>query len=308
MKQIQSVSLIGLGAIGAAYGSRLHELLGGSFKVVANEERIKRYQEKGIKVNDQIYHFNYITPESAARPADLVIFAVKNAELHQAMKEVHEHIGPDTIILSLLNGISSEDEIYKACKNKHILPSMCVEIDAVRTKDEVHFSNIGKICYGGLASSIADDIEAVQDLFERTGIPYEISADIQHTMWWKFMINVGINQTSAVLKAPYAVFQKLPLAYEWMESAMLEVAAISQKNGVNLTTADVKKVWPTVNKVSPQGKTSMLQDIEAGRKTEVEYFAGTVCELGEKYHVPTPVNEQLYKIIRILEERAALES
>jgi len=64
----------------------------------------------------------------------------------------------------------------------------------------------------------------------------------------------------------------------------------------------VEKFWPIINNLSPKGKTSMLQDVEAGRKTEVEYFAGKVCELGEKYHVPTPVNNQLYKIIRINEE------
>ena len=64
----------------------------------------------------------------------------------------------------------------------------------------------------------------------------------------------------------------------------------------------MKKFWPIINNLSPKGKTSMLQDVEAGRKTEVEYFAGKVCELGEKYQVPTPVNDQLYKIIRIIEE------
>ncbi len=120
------------------------------------------------------------------------------------------------------------------------------------------------------------------------------------------MINVGINQTSAVLKAPYGVFQKLPVAYEWVEAAMYEVVVLSEKAGVFLTEEDVKKFWPILNHLSPEGKTSMLQDIEAGRKTEVDYFAGKVCELGKKYQVPTPVNDQLYKMIHIIEEMATL--
>ncbi|WP_394232222.1 ketopantoate reductase family protein [Niallia oryzisoli] len=306
MKKIRKVTLVGLGAIGAAYGSLLHDSLADSFQVVANEERIKRYQEKGILINEQPYYFNYITPEAKTEPADLVIFAVKNAELPQAIKDARHHVGSDTIILSLLNGISSEEEIYAAYHNEHILYSMSVEIDAVRAHNEVRFTTRGRIEYGEMDNTLSDDVHAVKELFEEIGINYEISRNISHTMWWKFMINVGINQTSAVLKAPYGVFQSLPIAYEWVESAMREVVSLSEKTGTGLSEKDLKKFWPIINNLSPNGKTSMLQDVEAGRKTEVEYFAGKVCELGKKYGVPTPINEQLYKMIRIIEEMEKL--
>ena len=114
MKKIDTVTLVGLGAIGAAYGSKLHDSLKDSFQVVANEVRIQKYQKSGILINNQVFHFNYITPEIVSEPADPVIFAVKNAELPQAIQDAKHHVGPDTIILSLLNGISSEEEIYKA--------------------------------------------------------------------------------------------------------------------------------------------------------------------------------------------------
>ena len=302
MKRIESVTLVGLGAIGAAYGSLLHDSLKGSFRIVANEQRIQKYQKNGIKINDDVYHFDYITPETKVEPVDLVIFAVKNAELLQAIEDAKYHVGPNTIILSLLNGISSEETIYGSYRNDHILYSMSVEIDALRTGLDVRFSTRGRIEYGEKNNELSEDVLAVKDLFDRVGIDYKISDNITHTMWWKFMINVGVNQTSAVLKAPYGVFQTLPIAYEWMESAMMEVVALSEKAGTGLTVEDVKKFWPIINNLSPKGKTSMLQDIEAGRKTEVDYFAGKVCELGRKYGVATPINEQLYKIIRILED------
>ena len=132
MKKINSVSLIGLGAIGAAYGTRLHDSLAGSFRIIANDERIKRYEETPFQITGKEYRFNYITPETKAEPADLVIIAVKNAELPQAIDDIRNHVGPDTIILSLLNGISSEKEISKVYQNAPILYSMCVSIDAVR--------------------------------------------------------------------------------------------------------------------------------------------------------------------------------
>ncbi|RST76083.1 ketopantoate reductase family protein [Siminovitchia acidinfaciens] len=307
MRKIESVSLVGLGAIGAAYGSRLHNELKESFRVVANARRIDKYSSSGVKVNGDVYHFNYITPEAKADSADLVIFAVKNTELPQAIEDVKHHIGPDTIILSLLNGISSEDEIYSVVKSDHILHSVSVEIDAVRENNEIRFSTLGRIVFGDKSKSSSDDVLAVKELFDRAGIDYTISENILHTMWWKFMMNVGINQTSAALKAPYGVFQTLPIAYEWAESAMREVVELSRKTGANLTEEDVKSFWPILNNLSPEGKTSMLQDVEAGRKTEVEYFGGKVCELGKRYDVPTPVNDQLYKFIRIIEEKEKLE-
>lgn len=302
MRKINSVSLIGLGAIGAAYGSKLHHNLGDSFTVVANEKRISRYQKSGIKVLDNIYHFNYQAPEAETQPRDLVIFAVKNAQLQQAISEMKHHIGPNTIVMSLLNGISSEEEVYEALGNKHILYSMCVGIDAVRENNEVHFSSLGKICFGERDQTISEDVQAVQELFKASEIPFEIPNDIWRAIWSKFMLNVGVNQTSAVFRAPYVNFQEIPSLYQWMEEAMYEVVAISQRIGVGLTARDVDSYRPILNALSPQGKTSMLQDIDGKRKTEVEYFAGKVCELGKEYDVPTPINKQLLRMIPIIEE------
>ena len=91
-----------------------------------------------------------------------------------------------------------------------------------------------------------------------------------------------------------------------MEEASREVTRISCKVGIDLNEDDIKKSSAIVDSISPEGKTSMLQDVEAGRKTEVEMFAGTVVEMGKKYGIPTPVNEVLLKMIRVLEQKNKL--
>jgi len=88
-----------------------------------------------------------------------------------------------------------------------------------------------------------------------------------------------------------------------MESAMREVIGLAAPAGVHLTVADVDNWYAVLDSLNPSGKTSMLQDVEAGRKTEVEMFAGRVVELGRRYGVPTPVNERLLERIRGLEAR-----
>ena len=95
-------------------------------------------------------------------------------------------------------------------------------------------------------------------------------------LWWKFMMNVGLNQTSAILRAPYGVYQRVEEARELMRMACMEVVQLSAKAGVNLTANDIDDCLEIVQRLSPVGKISMLQDIEARRKTEIETFSGTV--------------------------------
>jgi len=115
------------------------------------------------------------------------------------------------------------------------------------------------------------------------------------------MINVGINQVSAALRAPYGVFQGPGEARELMESAMREVVLLASKLHISLTEADVREWYAVFRDLNPEGKTSMLQDVEGRRKTEVEMFAGKVIELGRRFGVATPVNERLFDMIRKIE-------
>ena len=121
------------------------------------------------------------------------------------------------------------------------------------------------------------------------------------------MINVGINQASVVLSAPYGVFQTSKHAQGIMESAMREVMTVAEFAGVNLVEKDIQDWYTYLKTFDPAGRTSMLQDIEAGRATEVDIFAGKVIDLGKTYGIPTPVNEILYHAIKVLEQRAIIK-
>lgn len=303
MDKVEKISLIGLGAIGAAYAAKLHDMDPDSLRIIADQDRIDRYSESGFIVNGRSYQFNYINPETETKPADLVLVAVKYEGLEQAIKNIRRHVGPHTIIISLMNGISSEDMIASVYGSQNVLHAMCVEIDAVRVGTNIQFSTFGRICFGEPVNTThSRHVQLVKQLFERANIPYEIPENMLRTMWWKFMINVGVNQTSAVLRAPYGVFQEVKEARELMFGAMEEVVVLSEKVGVHLNRSDIENFDPILRKLSPEGKTSMLQDIEAGRKTEVEYLAGKVCELGAEHGVPTPINDLLFKMIRVLEQ------
>lgn len=119
------------------------------------------------------------------------------------------------------------------------------------------------------------------------------------------MVNVGVNQASAVLCAPYGVFRSSPEAKMLVESLSQEVILLAESYNVNLVKKDLEDWFEILSTMSPGGKTSMLQDIEAGRKTEVEIFGGKVIALGKASGIPTPVNQTVYNIIKVIEQSSA---
>jgi 2-dehydropantoate 2-reductase len=304
LKTIRNVYISGLGAVGAAYASKLYDMDPECIRVIADSERIKRYRQSGFIINGKPYSFQYISPEEEAPPADLIIVAVKHHHLEQAIRDMHKFVGKATVILSLLNGIVSEERIGSAYGIEKMLYAMCVGIDAVREGTVTTFSSGGRIVFGeSTNTSLSPRVAAVRELFDNAGITCVIPENMLRSLWWKFMMNVGVNQASAILRAPYGIFFKMPEAMELMRSASREVVQLSAKAGIHLTESDIDEFVNILKGLSPDGKTSMLQDMEAGRKTEVEIFSGTVIELGKKYGVATPVNETLYRIIRTMEQR-----
>jgi 2-dehydropantoate 2-reductase len=303
MYNIKNVLIVGAGAIGTAYGSILYDKDPGAVKILAEGERLLRYKRDGFIVNGKQYMFSCISPLENSEKPDLIIIAVKYHQLNEAIELMKGFVTEHTIILSLLNGISSEEEIGEIYGMDKMLYAISVGIDAVREKNSVVFSTPGKIFFGEkLNIEYTDKVRAVKKFFDEMAVSYVIPHNMVHTLWWKFMINVGVNQSSAILRAPYGVFQSSQEASEFMWSIMREVINLSQKTGGNLTNEDLESCTPIFNALSPTGKTSMLQDMEAGRKTEVEIFGETVCRLGRRYGVGTPVNDTVVKIIRAMED------
>ncbi|MDW7670414.1 MAG: ketopantoate reductase family protein [Bacillota bacterium] len=308
MKRIQRVSLIGLGAIGASFGQKLHKQPSVHLSVIADDARIRRYQKDGCVVNGESVNFHYVPPERASAPADLLLVAVKHHHLTAALDAVQAHVGPDTIILSLMNGITSEEIIGERYGMEKMLYGVCVGIDAVREGSQTRYSTMGRIFFGEkINSDHSPRVKMVKEIFETTGIPFEIPEDMIRAMWWKFMANVGINQPSALLGAPYHVFQEMDEARLLMESVLREVIVLGNAARVNLSETDLAEFHKIIATFSPEGKTSMLQDMEAGRKTEVEMLAGTVVTLGKKYGVATPLNQMLLYMIRTRERMNGLD-
>ena len=165
------------------------------------------------------------------------------------------------------------------------------------------YTNPGKHYFGELNNAeLSEKVRRVQKAFERAGIVYETPVDMLRIMWWKFMINVGMNQASAVMRAPYGIFHKDANAQELMEALMREVIALAQAQGINLSGRDIDEWYPFLHGLSPQGKTSMLP----GHRSRPENRGGDLRRKSrgawQDLCYTHPVNETLLRIIRVLEQ------
>lgn len=299
---IETISIIGAGALGGAYASFFHDMDNHCVSFIASGDRFERLRREGLIVNGKLHNIPVFKPEDILPNSDLIIVAVKHNQLDDAIREMRNRVGRETTIISVMNGIESEMKIGAAYGMEKVLYAVSVGLDGVREGNRVNFTKRGKIFFGEARNpSVSGRVKRVQDLFCRAGIIFETAPDMIRMLWWKFMINVGINQASAVLRAPYSAFQTSQEARALMESAMQEVIMLAEKERVQLSKEDIKE-WETVLfGLNPEGKTSMLQDVEAHRKTEVEMFAGKVIELGTRHKVPTPVNQKLFDMIKEIE-------
>lgn len=303
---IRNIYIVGAGAMGTAYASMFLDAEGFNVKFVARGDRLQRLNQSPLIVNRKSYTVPAIHPDQSVEAADLVLVALKYHHLKSALGDIVTLTHEKSLILSVMNGLDSEEQIGTVCGTEKIVHAIAVAIDAVRDGGRTTYSYPGKIIFGQTPGGAdSERLELLREALIRANIPFEISKDIMRSIWKKFMVNVGLNQASAVLGAPYRVFQTNLDAKELTVMLMREVITLAIKIGIDLSEKDLEYCDQILKKVSPGGKTSMLQDIEAGRKTEVEMFAGKVVSLGNKYKIPTPINGAILRMINVLEATGA---
>jgi 2-dehydropantoate 2-reductase len=291
------IHIVGLGAVGAAYASRFVDA-GADLRVVVDPARSQRYSAEPTVVNGRPYRFALLDDDVAA---DLVIVAVKHPHLGEAIELLRPGVGRDTVVLSLLNGIGSEDRLRAGLPGAHVPYAISVGIDAVRNGRDVRYTSLGRIMFGEATNPDPPTaaVSRVAGLLAQAGIPHVVPADMLHELWWKFLINVGANQVSALARAPYRVLQDRDQpARQVMIAAQHEVIAVANASGIALDASDIQRWLHVLDGLGPDNYTSMAQDALAGRPTEVDIFAGAVVELGRRTGVPVPVNTTLYGLLK----------
>lgn len=303
MKAIKTAAIIGMGALGLLFGRQIVLRLGrDALYYVMDEVRLARHQKDVYTINGVPAEFD-LRASSAVIPADLVIVATKFGGLREAMDVMRNAVDSHTTIISLLNGISSEEILAEKYDCRQIIDCVAIGMDAVREGSDLVYRHMGRLQIGARDEVQKPRLERLAAFFAKAGIPYELIPDMRRAMWNKFMLNVGINQTCMVYETTYGgALAEGSEARRSMVQAMQEVIAVARAEKVDLSEADLRRNLATIAGLNPEGYPSMRQDALARRKSEVELFGGTVVRLGEKHGIDTPVNSRYCEWIREMEK------
>ena len=304
MEKIKIVALIGLGAIGAYFANSILQFLGDDLRIIAGGERKKRLEFEGLIVNGKQEYYNVVSPDENTGYADLVIITTKINGLRKALEDVRYQIGTDTIILVPLNGVESEDIAATVYGWDKVLYSL-MRVSSVKDGNRVTFNpEASHVEFGdkkNTEDNLSERVICVREFFDSAGIKNTIRPDMELAIWEKYVCNVSENQVAALMKIPFGAWG----AYEDANTLRLmvadEVIRIANKKGILIDPDYAKKHLEFLKKLPPENKPSTLQDILAGRKTEVDMFSGTIMRLGQETGVPTPLNEFLYHAIKLME-------
>lgn len=302
---IKQVAIIGRGAVGMLYGSMVEKNIGANaVEFVMDDERYARHAGEVPIINGEPCTIRTI-PASAAEPVDLVILAVKATGLETALDTMEHLVDDNTRIISLINGITSEERIAERFGWDHTVLSVAQGMDAVFIDGTLTFTHTGEIRFGAAEDTAPGVVDDIADLFARAQITHVIEPDIRRRQWVKLMLNVGINQTCMAFGGTYGT-AGVPESEQnrCFIAAMREALAVAQAEGVDVTEADLTQMAEIITTLDPNGMPSMAQDRINHKPTEVEQFSGTVIRLAERHGILVPTNRWLYQRIREVESES----
>jgi len=301
IKDFRSVAVIGAGALGLLYMESISKIQTIDSYFLTDDSRYYSLKNKKFTINSRQQTYKVNRAVELRKKPDLILICVKNYHLNSLSPLLREVADSETTIISVLNGISSEIFLEELLPDSTVLYCAVLGMDAVKEGDTLNYTRKGKSLIGNKNNRKSEKLTSVCDFLVKCNLEYFIPEDIHRELWYKWMINIGVNQVSALTGAPYGLFQMNRIVQELMEDAMRETIQIAEAELVNLKVDDINKWYEVLNTLGPDGKTSMLQDMEAGRKTEVESFSGELLNRARKLGIPAPVNETLFRSIKTRE-------
>ena len=292
---IKKVAVLGAGAVGSYVIWGLSARRDIELGVVADGPRGERLTKEGCAINGKIYRPAVWTPQEA-HDADLLIVCLKYGALPGALDSIKAVTGPHTTIMSLMNGVDSEEILAAEVGADHLLYSL-IKVVSHKEADGFRFdpdATLG-IIYGELAAPFESErVQAVAALFEGTGVRFRATEHIREEMWSKFRLNVCNNLPQAILGAGVGCYRDSVHMKAISDGLRKELMAIAAAKGIDLSIVD--KNSGRGSAVPPDARYSTLQDIDAGRHTEIDMFSGALMRMGKELGIPTPYNEYTYHL------------
>jgi 2-dehydropantoate 2-reductase len=297
------IAILGAGAMGSIFGawlSRRHEVR----LIDIWQEHIDTIRENGLLIEAhgkaQCYHPQAVTNARNVGPVDLVIVFVKSIDTATAVSQNRELFGPRTMVLTLQNGWGNAEDILK-----------CVDPANLFLGTTAHGGNVlgpGRICHAGhgqtfvgVHSGSPERAQRIVDILGESGFETYITENAAAMIWKKLIINAAINPLTALLKVRNGYLADSGMAMELMEKIVREAVTVAGAAGMDFDPAVMVAEVVKVARLTGANRSSMLQDVTAKRRTEVDRINGAIVARGEAAGIATPCNLMMLQLIKALE-------
>ncbi len=297
------IAVMGAGAVGGYFGARL--AAGGTdVAFIARGAHLRAIRENGLQVRSPLGDVT-IDPAKATDdpgevgPVDIVLLMVKLYDVAAAAERIRPMLEPGTGVVALQNGVDAPDILGNAIGRGHVLAGS-VYIPAMIGEPGViaHGGDFAKAVFGELDGDRSARAETLLRAFRDAGVDAEITDDVEATLWTKFVLLSAVSATNAITRGPTRPVLQDPDMRRMFTDALRETEAVARARGVTLDADIVARQLAMAEAFPADVKASLLQDLEAGKRLEVEYLSGTVSRLGAEHGVATPVHSTIYAALK----------
>ena len=306
------ILIMGTGGVGGYYGGLLAQQ-GNEVTFISRGAHLYAIRHEGLKVKSVHGDFTVFPAHATEDPAkvepvDLILFCVKTYNIDEAAEAIRPAVDPQTVVLSLQNGIDAAERIGKVLGEEHVIGGATWLSSAVEAPGVIkQISQFRRIVLGELAGGRSERTDSIFEVLNTTGIAVEISENIQKILWTKFVFIAAASSIGSLTRLAMGDYRSVPETRRLLSSIMQEVESLAHAQGISLDTDVVQKSLEFTDNAAPHIKPSMQLDVEAGRRTELESMVGVIGRKGRELGIPTPVADFVYASLLPIELKALNE-
>jgi 2-dehydropantoate 2-reductase len=295
------IAIFGSGGVGAYFGGRL-AASGEDVSFLARGAHLTAMQQGGLHIESPNGNLDLPTVQAADRPqaigpVDVVLFTVKLYDVESSAATLAPLIGPDTVIITLQNGVDAMDMVAKHAGANHVAGGAAYIVAVIDKPGHIRHTTAQQLVFGERDGRRSDRLVAFEAACLRAGFQAKASTDIVSDLWTKFVRLATWSGMTAATRSTLGVLRETPETYAMMLAAIEEVIAVGRAKGVNLPGDIMESTIKLMQGFPHQSKSSQLEDLERGRRLELPWLSGAVVRIGKEIGVPTPIHEFINAIL-----------
>ena len=295
------IVFFGAGGVGGYFGGRLAQA-GVDVAFVARGVHLDALRRTGLRIVSPKGDAHLPRVQASADPADLgtadvVFLTVKMYDVDTAATQLRPLLAPGTLVVTLQNGVEATDMVARRVGREHVAGGVAYVAAVIAEPGLIRHTALDALIVGELDGAMSPRLLALRDAASAAGFTFTASEDIRVDLWSKFVRLSVFSSMTAATRSPLGVLRAQPALFALVEAAVDEAFAVGLAHGVALGPRVRDEVFAMYRSMPPQAKSSMLEDLERGRRLELPWLGGAVVRLGRDAGVPTPVHETIEKLL-----------